>query len=115
MGQICTALRKRGKKVMVAGIPCTGPAKEIEDEVKWNKETNKLLQEYVAGVKSDTLVFGPQLNGPKFSRDHTLCFDQVHFNTDGYKVAAKDTYVQLKGLMKTVEWDIFKMKLTGGS
>ena len=97
--EICDALRTDGKRVVVAGLPCTGPAKIIEEEEEWNKETNKLLREYVESVSGDGLAtagaplsYGPALDGPKFTRDFTLGFDEVHFNSDGYKIAATDVY-----------------------
>jgi len=40
-------LRKDGKRVIIAGLPCTGSAKVNEEEGLWNKEANKLLAEYV--------------------------------------------------------------------
>jgi len=102
LSQICDALRKDGKRVIIAGLPCTGSAKVNEEEGLWNKEANKLLAEYVTSATDDGLEFplnfGPMLNGPKFSRDHSIGFDKEHFNSAGYKLAAKDVYETLHRL-----------------
>lgn len=122
---ISDALRKEGKRVIIAGLPCTGPAKIIEEEEQWNKEANKLLREYVEtetksilekeekGLSSSDapLAYGPNLAGPKFTRDFTLGFDEVHFNSEGYKIAAKDTYDVLHKHMKAIEWATFSKRL----
>lgn len=114
---ICDALRKEGKRVIVAGIPCTGPAKVIEEEKHWNGEANQLLRAYARSAKADDLsesaplAFGPYLDGPKFCRDMSVGFDEVHFNSGGYKIAAKDAYEELKSHMKAIEWNTFKARL----
>jgi len=38
-------------------------------------------------------------------------FDEVHFNSGGYKIAAKDAYEELKSHMKAIEWNTFKARL----
>jgi len=117
---ICDALRKQGKRVIVAGLPCTGAAKYIEEEEEWNKEANRLLRVYIEEAKNDELssstplACSPMLDGPKFNREFSLGFDEVHFNSEGYKIAAKDVYEVLHNYMKAIEWEVFKNKLGCG-
>ena len=79
MKEICSALKKKGKRVClatIAAVPGLG-----EDTAA---KVNKLIQEYAtksANYDDEPIIVGPMLDAPIFRRPDTRCFDGFHLNS----------------------------------
>eukprot|EP00469_Lotharella_globosa_P009691 CAMPEP_0167780886 /NCGR_PEP_ID=MMETSP0111_2-20121227/5616_1 /TAXON_ID=91324 /ORGANISM="Lotharella globosa, Strain CCCM811" /LENGTH=274 /DNA_ID=CAMNT_0007671467 /DNA_START=35 /DNA_END=856 /DNA_ORIENTATION=+ len=95
---ICTALRSRGKEVILCTIPLRW---RLQDEKKNNvfakdKERNELLAGVVASAGDPQLTLGCDLGSPEFCRQGLYTADAIHFCSEGYRKFAgafKETLV----------------------
>jgi len=123
LANICDTLMKDGKRVILAGLPCTGAETATDDQATWNKEANQMLQDYVSrtqekqndGEAETLLSFGPLLQGAKYGRGTSQSTIDGLFSSAGYKMAAKDIYDTVFSQMKAVEWEVLQQHLSRAS
>jgi len=106
---ICTALRSRGKEVILCTIPLRW---RLQDEKKNNvfakdKERNELLAGVVASAGDPQLTLGCDLGSPEFCRQGLYTADAIHFCSEGYRKFAgafKETLVPAMVRVEAKTW-----------
>ncbi|KAG7401628.1 hypothetical protein PHYBOEH_000160 [Phytophthora boehmeriae] len=109
--EICDTLRKKGKHVCLATVASPDPLASETDSA--SSTLNTALEHFCKSTSTEEapVVCGPRLDNYAFRRENALSYDKYHFNSQSYRLLARNTADFLVPMMTAEEWNTWKEQL----
>ncbi|KAF4325030.1 hypothetical protein BBO99_00000616 [Phytophthora kernoviae] len=110
--EICDTLRKKGKHVCLATVASPDPLASETDCA--SSTLNTALEQFCKSTLTEEapVIFGPRLDNYAFRRENALSYDKYHFNSQSYRLLARNTADFLVPMMTAEEWATWKEQLS---